>query len=347
MSKRILIIDDIHEYIIQSLGGIGYELDYKPGIPREVIKGLKEQYVGLIVRSKTRIDEDLLAAQKELKFVARAGAGLDRLDMDYLSSRQIQVINAGEGNRDALGEHVLGMLLNLSNNLRKSDIQVRQFIWDREGNRGFELGGKTVGLLGYGHMGSAVAEKISGFGCRVIAYDKYKTNFSDLYVEEVSMEDLYEQADIFSLHVPLTPETRDMIDQKYFDQFKKDIIFINAARGEIVVTKDMLSGLKSGKITYAGLDVLENEKLKNLTDTQEELYQELFEMENVLFSPHIGGWSFESYKNISKVYSICTRWSRYLSVITNRGGEINLFSSTSSNVRWYLFGDFSTYCLDE
>lgn len=301
MSKDILIIDDIHEYIIQSLGGIGYALDYQPGIPREVIKGLEKQYIGLIVRSKTRIDEDLLANQTELKFVARAGAGLDRLDMDYLNSRNIQVINAGEGNRDALGEHVLGMLLNLSNNLRRSDSQVRDYVWDREGNRGFEIGGKTVGLLGYGHMGSAVAEKLSGFGCRVIAYDKYKTNFSDLYVEEVTMEDLYAQSDIFSLHVPLTPETRNMVDQKYLNQFKKNIVCINAARGEIMVTKDLVSSLKCGKITYAGLDVLENEKMNTLTDQQKELYDELFKMDNVLFSPHIGGWSFESYKNISKV----------------------------------------------
>ncbi|MGL1885801.1 MAG: NAD(P)-binding domain-containing protein [Reichenbachiella sp.] len=301
MSKKILIIDDIHDYIIGSLSMLGYQLDYRPGIAREKIQTIDHQYVGLIVRSNTRIDEDLLANQKKLKFVARAGAGLDQLDMKYLESRDIQVINAGEGNRDALGEHVIGMLLSLSNNLRRSDLQVRDYTWKREENRGFEIGGKTVGLLGYGHMGSAVAEKLAGFGCRVIAYDKYKSKFSDLYVEQVDMGDIFEQADIFSLHVPLTKETRGLVDADYLSKFKKDIIFVNAARGEVVNTQALLDAIDAGAITHAALDVLENEKMKTLTEEQKRIYDQLFAKDNVLFSPHIGGWSFESYKNISKV----------------------------------------------
>ncbi|MCV9385487.1 NAD(P)-dependent oxidoreductase [Reichenbachiella ulvae] len=299
--KKILVIDEMHASLSGMLAKIGYETDYQPTISREDIQSISDEYVGMVVRSKTVIDEDLLKKKQALKFIARAGAGIDQLDVDYIESRGIQIINAPEGNRDALGEHVIGMLLSLSNNLRKSDREVRDYIWDREGNRGFEISGKTVGLLGYGYMASAVAEKLSGFGCRVIAYDKYKKGFGDLYVEEVSMEDVFAQSDVFSLHVPLTEETRGLVDAKYLSQFEKNIVLINAARGEVVDTADLLSSLQSGKVTHAALDVLENEKFKTLTSDQKATYDQLFQLDNVLFSPHIGGWTFESYENINRV----------------------------------------------
>ena len=247
------------------------------------------------------IDEELLRNQKELKFVARAGAGIDQLDVDYLSSRDIAEINAPEGNRDALGEHVLAMLLSLSNQLRKGDLEVRNRIWDREGNRGFEISGKTIGLLGYGHMGSAVAEKLTGFGCRVIAYDKYKTHFTDLYVEEVSMADVFEQPDIFSLHIPLTEETKNMVDDAYLNRFKKPIVFINAARGEIVDLKALLDAVDLGRVKFAALDVLENEKISTMRSNQEENFSRLIKNQSVILSPHVGGWSKESYQKINEV----------------------------------------------
>lgn len=291
----------MHESISDMIRSIGYEPDYRPKIKRSEIIELTDQYIGLIVRSKTRINKELLQGQKELQFIGRAGAGIDNLDVDYLESRQIEIINAPEGNRDALGEHVMGMLLSLSNNLPKADDEVRNFIWDREGNRGFEIKGKTVGLLGYGYMASAVAERLKSFDCRVKAYDKYKTDFSDQYVEQVEMEDIFKQADIFSIHTPLTEETKDLVDTNYINRFEKDIVFINAARGEIVETADLLAAIQSGKVTHAALDVLENEKMKKLNEDQIETYKQLFKHQNVIFSPHIGGWTFESYENINRV----------------------------------------------
>lgn len=300
-NNKVLIIDEMHKNISPLLTKAGFAPSYKPDISREEIMADQVQYIGLVVRSKTNIDEQLLENQKELKFVARAGAGIDQLDVSYLESRKIQIINAPEGNRDALGEHVLGMLLALSNNLRHADIEVRNKVWDREGNRGFEIAGKTVGLLGYGHMGSAVAEKLAGFGCRVIAYDKYKEHYGDLYAEESTMEDIYEQADVFSLHVPLTDETSKMVDYDYLKKFKKPIVLISAARGEILPIRDLLKALNDGTVRLAALDVLENEKLHFLTDAQGRDFNQLIKDDRVLLSPHVGGWSFESYQRISEV----------------------------------------------
>ena len=300
-SQKTLIIDLMHESLVPMLEKSGFEADYQPKITRQEIIDSQEQYLGMIVRSKTPIDEGLLINQKEIQFIGRAGAGIDNLDVDYLESRHIEVINAPEGNRDALGEHVLGMLLSLSNNLRQADMQVRAGTWDREGNRGFEIKGKTVSLLGYGYMGSAFSEKLSGFGCEVIAYDKYKTGFSNAFVKEATMEQVFEQSDIFSLHVPLTEETRNLVNSDFLNRFKKDIFFLNSARGEVVVTEDLLTALKSDKVSHAALDVLENEKLQKLTEQQKSIYSELFEMSNVLLSPHVAGWTFESYENINKV----------------------------------------------
>lgn len=299
--KKILIIDEMHESILSMLEKIGYKGDYQPKITREEIIASQDEYAGMIVRSKTQINEELLSAKANLKFIGRAGAGIDQLDVDYLDQREITIVNAPEGNRDALGEHVIGMLLSLSNNLIKSDREVRSYVWDREGNRGFEVCGKTVGLLGYGFMASAVAEKLSGFGCRVIAHDKYKTGFGDLYVEEVTMEDLFAQSDIFSLHVPLTKETKNMVDVDYLSRFSKNIVLVNAARGEVVNTADLNQMIDSGKVTHAALDVLENEKFKTLSEEQKAAYDQLFKRDNVLLSPHIGGWTFESYENINRV----------------------------------------------
>lgn len=300
-NNRILIIDEMHKSISPLLKKAGFEPNYSPNISREEIIHHQDQFVGFVVRSKTTIDQELLEGQKELKFIARAGAGVDQCDVDYLASRNIELLNAPEGNRDALGEHVVGMLLSLSNNLRHGDMDVRNKVWDREGNRGFEISGKTVGLLGYGHMGSAVAEKLSGFGCRVIAFDKFKKNYGDLYAEQVAMEDIFEQADIFSLHVPLTDETRNLVDLAYLKKFKKPIVFINASRGEVVPLKDLLTAMKDGTIRMAALDVLENEKLHFLTNPQAKVFNQLIKDDRVLFSPHVGGWSFESYQKINEV----------------------------------------------
>lgn len=299
MKGKILIVDDLHPVFKSRAEQLGYEVDELPKITRAETLAVIAEYDGIAVRTKFKIDKELMEAGAKLKFVARAGAGLDNIDEAYAKERGIRLINAPEGNRDAVGEHAIGMLLSLINNHRKADIEIRNGIWDREGNRGWELKGKTVGIIGYGFMGSSLARKLSGFEVKVIAYDKYKTGFSDAYAQECSMEEIVKHSDVLSLHVPLTSETRQMVNEEYFYHFKKNIFFINTARGEIVNTRAVLDGLKSGKIMGAGLDVLEAEKFPNLAE--QSWYNELKEVQNVVLTPHVGGWTFDSYRKISEV----------------------------------------------
>ncbi len=279
---------------------IGYEVHYKPKIDRQGILDTLNDYTGIIIRSKTPADKELISAGNNLKFLARSGAGMDQVDLEYAESRNITLLNAPEGNRDAVAEHVLGLILNLINKMRNADIQVRMKIWDREGNRGVELMHRTFGIIGFGNMGEAVSKRLSGFGCKIIAYDKYKKGFANEYVEEVTLEDFFEKADIVSFHVPLTPETKFYVNDEFIKSFKKNIILLNTARGEILPLKTLIKYLKSGKILAAGLDVLENEKMGKLTQEQNHQLVELFEMDNVLLTPHVGGWTVESYIKISQ-----------------------------------------------
>ena len=300
MKPKILITETIHECIIPILENIGYEVHYKPKIDRQGILDTLEDYIGIIIRSKTPANKELIQAGKNLKFLARSGAGMDQVDLEYAESRNISLLNAPEGNRDAVAEHTLGLLLNLINKMRNADLQVRKKIWDREGNRGVELMHRTFGIIGFGNMGKAVSRRLSGFGCKIIAYDKYKKGFANDFVEEVELEELFERADIVSFHVPLTPETKFYVNDEFIESFKKNIILLNTARGEIMTLKSLVKYLKSGKISAAGLDVLENEKMAKLTEEQNELMAELFDMENVLLTPHVGGWTVESYIKISE-----------------------------------------------
>lgn len=298
-SPVCLVIDSMHESLFSMLNDIGWQTEYKPTITREEIKKIHQQYDGLIVRSKTIIDGDLLGENPTLKFIGRAGAGLDNLDLAYLESKKIHVLHASEGNRDAVGEYTTGALLSLLRNLPRADQEVRKTIWDREGNRGEELMDKTIGIIGYGNMGQSFAKRISGFGCNVLAYDKYKVQYSDQYAREAVMEQIFEHADILSLHIPLTQETRLMIDNGYLNRFKKKIILINTARGEIVALQTLAEGLASGKVRGAVLDVLENEKLDKLTAAQQEAFQYISKQSNVILTPHIAGWTFESHVKIN------------------------------------------------
>jgi D-3-phosphoglycerate dehydrogenase len=299
MKGKILIVDDLHPAFKNRAEQMGYEVDDLPKITRAETLSAISQYDGIAVRTKFRIDKELMDAASGLKFVARAGAGLDNIDEAYANEKGILLINAPEGNRDALGEHAVALLLSLVNNLRKADIEIRNGIWDREGNRGWELKGKTVGIIGYGFMGSSFARKLSGFEVKVLAYDKYKTGFSDAWVQECSMEEIVKHSDVLSLHIPLTSETRQMVNEEYLYHFKKNIFFINTARGEIVNTRAVLSALQSGRVLGAGLDVLEAEKFPNLAD--QPWYDELKASEKVILTPHIGGWTFDSYRKISEV----------------------------------------------
>ena len=299
--KKILIIDTMHQSIIPLLEALDFDVDYMPKITRQEIIDTLSGYVGIVVRSKTTIDAELLQTADKLKFVARAGAGIDQLDVKVLESRRITILNAPEGNRDALGEHALGMLLCLANKINVGDLMVRQMVWDREGHRGFELKDKTIALIGYGQMGSAFSEKLAGLSCTVMAYDKYKSGYSSQLVKEVSMHAIYEKADVVSFHVPLTEETRNLADKSFFLNFKKDIVVLNTSRGEVLNLRDLLDLLEGGKVKAAALDVLENEKLNLLTDDQKDVFQRLIQMEKVLLTPHVGGWTFESYERINQV----------------------------------------------
>ncbi|MET4141541.1 2-hydroxyacid dehydrogenase [Pedobacter sp. UYP1] len=299
MNGKILIVDDLHPVFKSRAEQLGYEVDDRPLITRAETLAVISGYDGIAVRTKFKIDRELMEAAPGLKFVARAGAGLDNIDEAYAKERNIKLLNAPEGNRDAVGEHAMGMLLSLINTHRKADIEIRNGIWDREGNRGWELKGKTVGIIGYGFMGSSMARKLSGFEVKVLAYDKYKTGFSDAYAQECSMEEIVKHSDVLSLHIPLTSETRQMVDEEYLYHFKKNIFFINTARGEIVNTKAVLAAIKSGKISGAGLDVLEVEKFPALAE--QDWFTELKESDKVILTPHVGGWTFDSYRKISEV----------------------------------------------
>lgn len=299
--RKVLIIDEMHESINPMLQEIGYESTYLPQITRPEILEQIGRYDGIIIRSKTRLNKELLDKAVNLKFIARAGAGIDQIDVEEVARRNIKLLNAPEGNRDALGEHAIGLLLAMTNNIVKSDKEIRNFVWDREGNRGYEIGTLTVGLFGYGNMAQAFAKRLSGFGCTVLAYDKYRTNYSDEFTQEASLVEIQQRADVLSLHTPLTPETRGFINEEFLSQFKKNIWLMNTSRGEVAPIQAILNLLGTGKLRGAALDVLEKEKFHALSDAEKELYYTLFKQYNVILSPHVAGWSFESYLKINQV----------------------------------------------
>lgn len=301
ITYKCLIADQMHPSIIPSLEELGFEVSYRPEITRQELISQISEYSGLVIRSKTAVDAALLQNASKLKFVARAGAGIDQLDIQTLKEKKIEILNAPEGNRDALGEHAIGMLLCLFNKIHLANAQVKQGIWNREENRGVELMGKTVGLIGFGNMGQAFAKRLSSFGCNVLAYDKYHSNFVSDFARSVTLEEIFESVNILSVHTPLTSETLGMVNDTFIDKFKNPIYLINTARGEIIPFSALVNGIQSGKILGAALDVLEREKLKALTEEQRRLFNYLVASDNVLFTPHVAGWTFESYEKINEV----------------------------------------------
>lgn len=307
---KILHIDSNHTLLINQLNNLGFtnHEDYKAS--KSEIEAKINGYDGIIIRSRFGIDKQFLDAAKNLKFIGRVGAGLENIDCDYAEEKGVTLFNAPEGNRNAVGEHALGMLLSLFNKLNKSDKEVRQGKWLREANRGLELDGKTVGLIGYGNMGKAFAKKLRGFDVKVLCYD-IKPNVGDENCTQVSLEELQEKAEVLSLHTQQTPLTLNMVDSVFIDNFKKPFWLINTARGKSVVTEDLVAALDSGKILGAGLDVLEYEKssFEDLFKTDEskfrwmrkgkksnlpEAFQYLMNADNVILTPHVAGWTIES-----------------------------------------------------
>jgi D-3-phosphoglycerate dehydrogenase len=299
LKNNILIVDDIHPVFMEQAEALGYHCDYRPLIKPDEALHVIGDYAGLVMRSKFKLNRQYIDAGKNLRFVCRAGAGMDNIDEAYAAEKGIALINAPEGNADAVGEHAVGLLLALMNNFRVADAQIRTGSWQREANRGFELKGKTVGIIGYGFMGHSFARKLSGFEVNVIAYDKYKTGFSDQYAREASMEEIVKHCDVLSLHIPLTAETTGMVNEEYLFHFKKPIFLINTARGKAVQTRAVINAIKQGKILGAGLDVLESEKFPSLAE--QEWFEELRQSGKVILTPHVAGWTFDSYRKISEV----------------------------------------------
>ncbi|WP_299673146.1 2-hydroxyacid dehydrogenase [uncultured Tenacibaculum sp.] len=294
---KILHLDTNHDLMIQQLIELGYENHEDYTSSKEEIEAKIHNYDGFIIRSRFTIDKQFLDKATNLKFIGRVGAGLENIDCDYAISKGIQLISAPEGNRNAVGEHALGMLLSLFNKLNKADQEVRSGKWLREENRGIELDGKTVGLIGYGNMGNAFAKKLRGFDVEVLCYD-IKDGVGNENCKQVSLQELQEKADVLSLHTPQTELTINMVNKEFINNFKKPFWLINTARGKSVVTKDLVSALESGKILGAGLDVLEYEKksFENLFTESEipEAFQDLIDSDKVLLSPHVAGWTVES-----------------------------------------------------
>jgi D-3-phosphoglycerate dehydrogenase len=299
---KILVTEDIHQIFFDELASAHILVDDRSNInSRDELKALLPLYDGMLVRSKFFVDEDLIAGAKNLKLIARAGAGMDNIDEIYCQENNITLINAPEGNRDAVAEHVIGMLLNLMRHISKSNAEIKNGIWLREENRGIEIGGKTIGIIGYGNTGKALAKKLSGFGVQVIAYDKYLTNYSDQFAQEVSLNELQNRADIISIHVPLTVETKYLIDAAFLANLKTGVVILNASRGPVLQTAALIQYINNGKVAYAALDVLENEKIDQLNAAEQATFDLLCKESKVLLTSHIAGWTEASYYKIASV----------------------------------------------
>ena len=299
---KILHLDKNHPLLYNQLNDLGFENDEDYTASKEEVMAKIHLYDGLIIRSRFKIDALFLEKTTRLKFIGRVGAGLENIDCELASKKGIALIAAPEGNRNAVGEHCLGMLLTLFNKLHKANNEVKTKKWLREENRGIELDGKTIGLIGYGNMGKSFAKKLRGFDVEVLCYD-IKENVSDENCTQVSLEELQEKSDVLSLHTPHTALTNQMINTSFIAQMKKNFWLINTARGSAVVTKDLVEGLKSHKILGAGLDVLEYEKssFEQLFSEQvPEAFQYLIDAKNVLLSPHVAGWTSESYEKLAQ-----------------------------------------------
>ncbi|MEO8516182.1 MAG: 2-hydroxyacid dehydrogenase [Flavobacterium sp.] len=301
---KILHIDSNHPLLWEQLQQAGFtnHEDFKSS--KEEVETKIHEYNGVVIRSRFKIDKTFLDKATNLQFIARVGAGLESIDCDYALSKGVHLIAASEGNRNAVGEHALGTLLSLMNKLNKADREVRSGHWNRESNRGHELDGKTVGIIGYGNMGKSFAKKLRGFDVDVLCYD-ILDNVGDENesVRQVSLEELQEKADVLSLHIPWTPETDKMVDSDFINAFTKPFWILNTSRGKNVVTDDLVVALKSGKILGAGLDVLEYEKLSFEHLFEEEkpaAFEYLLQAENVLLTPHIAGWTFESKEKLAQ-----------------------------------------------
>jgi D-3-phosphoglycerate dehydrogenase len=302
--RKVLFIDTVHPILSERLSIRGFMCIDGTKMSREEVQMELKDSFGIVIRARFVLDEIFLNSAQKLKFIARSGSGLENIDQIYCKNRGIQLFNSPEGNRNAVAEHALGMLLSLLNKINQADQQVKKGIWDREGNRGEELDGKTVAIIGFGNNGSAFAKKLRGFDVKILAYDKYKSGFGDHYVHECTLEAIFQQADVVSFHIPLNKETKFFADASFFNKFEKQIRILNLSRGKIVNTQDLVGALKSKKVLGACLDVLEFEKKSFESFFEQHLPTEfnyLINSDKVILSPHVGGWTIESYFKLSNV----------------------------------------------
>ena len=302
LMRKVLFLEEVHEVLEQRLLATGFECLRDYSCTSEELISKYPRLTGIVLRSRMVLSRQFLRALPTLKFIARSGSGLENIDCLAARELQIEVFSSPEGNRDAVGEHVIGMLLALMNRLHIANHEVKSGIWNRESNRGSELRGKTLGIIGYGHMGASLAHKIRGFDMRVLAFDKYKIIEANAPVEQVSIEEVFREADIVSLHLPLSEETTGYADEVFFRRFSKPIIFVNTARGNHVKTSALLHALNDGRVVGACLDVLEFESRTLEGPTSDsEILKALKAHERVLLTPHVAGWTHESYFRLSDV----------------------------------------------
>jgi D-3-phosphoglycerate dehydrogenase / 2-oxoglutarate reductase len=301
---RVLITDDCHPVLIDRLESLGYEVDFRPEITYEACCAAIQAYTGLIINSKILVNQAFLDSAVQLRWLGRLGSGMEIVDQAYAAKRGVSVMSSPEGNCNAVAEQAVGMLLCLSNQLLTADREVRRFIWQREARRGWEITGKTLGIIGFGHTGKAFAAKWQGWNVRVLAFDKYRPNgYASEYpfVQETDLETLLEESDIVSFHLPLTAETRYYEQEKIYRLCKLGVVFINTSRGQVLETSSLIEGLKSGRVGGACLDVFENEKVHTFGEKEHQVYKQLYKLPQVVLSPHIAGWTHESKLRMAEI----------------------------------------------